>query len=465
MAEGNSFVGADTSIYNKLMAPAQPIDPLGQAGKVVELQRQSNALDMSQLDKHTQHLQFIAGQIAPLVQLGASVTPEQITKQVMDTVTSSGGKVSPDEASQFMSRILTYPGGPAAGLQATQIQVLDGLNRIATMRGNTIATSTGGGTQYSQQNAFNGAMTPTPGGYVPNTLSPGEKTNPVNVYRNGQKGMVPAGQMYDQYGNLRQSGAAAPAPAAPAGVVAQPTAPAPSATAATMAPKGFIPTEPPIGVAEATNRTAAQSADQGGALQTMADAAPTRKGILTNLEGDLKNFNSGPVADLINQGKATFNQVGQLVGLPAGAQFDPQAIASQENFRKQATMLQQQQSQALGGTDAALASAGHSNPNTSFSKLGNEQVIQVLKGNEDAINAKNSAWQKWKQTHGPDTFGGFQEDFNKNYDPRAFQFPYMSPAQRAQVLADLPNNNQRAAFKQKVIDAVNKGYIKPPGAQ
>lgn len=185
------------------------------------------------------------------------------------------------------------------------------------------------------------------------------------------------------------------------------------------------------GVAAAATLTAENSAKLGNELVAAANQTPITEGILQNLDKTLGEFTSGPGADWKRVGKAFVNTV-----LPEGLKdkvgFDPKSIASQEEFNKQAYNLAQSQFQALGGTgtDAKLNSTMSTSPSELLSKEGNKGIIQILRGNNDALKAKAKAWNSWKTVHGEDSYGEFSEQFNDNFNPRVFQFKYIPKAQR-----------------------------------
>lgn len=238
--------------------------------------------------------------------------------------------------------------------------------------------------------------------------------------------------------NYETGGGAAPAaPRAAAGPPGIPVALSPSAAAAA-----------PVG--------GAASAAAGVRLREAADMAPQAKAMLGNLEEDLKHFTSGPAADWTRVGKAWTNR---NVPLPKDWKFDPQSIASQEQFNKQALQLAQQQFAAIGGTgtDAKFSSAFETNPHETLSHLGNENIIRLLKGNQDAIGAKYKSWQQYKKTYGPDSYDQFSEQFNSDFDPRVFQFKYLSKEDRQKYI-DRMDKNDQGKFLQDLHAARKRGW-------
>lgn len=214
---------------------------------------------------------------------------------------------------------------------------------------------------------------------------------------------------------------------------------------------------PPPGQVEAASSIAQAGAGAAAQLREANDTSMTRKGMLGNLEEDLHNFTAGPGADWQKVAKSWVNR---NVPLPTGWQFDPKAIASQEQFNKQAGMLAQQQFGMIGGTgtDAKFNSAFSTSPNEALSQLGNQGIIRLLKGNEDAIQAKNKAWLSWKKQYGPHTYDEFSQDFTSRFDPRAFQFKYMTPQDR-QTYINRMDPNDRARFIQDLTYAHKQGWI------
>lgn len=213
------------------------------------------------------------------------------------------------------------------------------------------------------------------------------------------------------------------------------------------------------GVAAAATKTAEASADMGNQLVAAANQAPITEGILQNMDKTLGEFTSGPGADWTRVGKAFANTV-----LPAGMKFDPKSIASQEEFNKQAYSLAQSQFQALGGTgtDAKLASAASTSPNELLSKEGNKGIVQLLRGNNDALKVKAKEWNKWKKdpVHGgEDSYAEFSDRFNEDFNPRVFQFKYIPTTERnAWYQAMSPDD--RRAFEKSAKIAKQNGWIK-----
>lgn len=221
---------------------------------------------------------------------------------------------------------------------------------------------------------------------------------------------------------------------------------------------------PPPGFQTATEGEAQNSARMAAELQTANNEAPATKAIIGNLEKEAKNFTSGPLADYKRIGKSF-----AIANLPIpsslkkeGAMFDPSSVADQESFNKNIYNLVQSQFKALGGTgtDAKLDSASHTSPSELMSQVGVKNILSLLKGNQDAIEAKTKAWNAWKKTNGPQSYPEFAQDFNSKFDPRVFQFKYMDKPQRQEYFNKIDNPEERAELKRRVEYAHDAGWVK-----
>jgi hypothetical protein len=262
----------------------------------------------------------------------------------------------------------------------------------------------------------------------------------------------------------RYLGAQPPIPGGGAvGPAGQPLAPpAPAGAPLSLSPTGPAASLPP-GYSEAAGGIAGQSASSANALTTANDSSMVRKGMIGNLEEDLRHFTSGPAADWTLVAKAWANR-----NLPVpepwkaeGGVFDAGSIASQEQFNKQAAMLAQQQFQTIGGTgtDAKFNSAFTTNPGQTLSQMGNVGIMRLLKGNEDAIQAKAKEWQKWLAAgNGPQTYPQFSLQFNDKFDPRVFQFKYILAKERQSYFDNMDKDAQQT-FLRDLTYARKKGWV------
>lgn len=227
--------------------------------------------------------------------------------------------------------------------------------------------------------------------------------------------------------------------------------------AAPVAPGGSVVGGLAPGAEEAAKATAVASAEQGANLQKAADSTTDRHAMLANMESDLAGFTSGPMADRQKNYSAFVNRnLGVLGELIPGVQSN-QSVAAQEQFEKMAKQIALAQSGSLGSTDAKLETSLGANPNSGLSQLGNKQIIAMLHGNEDAISAKNQAWQQFQATNGAGSYGKFSVDFNQNFDPRAYQLNRMDPADARRVVAEM--KPEARAVLQGKADAMEKAGL------
>jgi hypothetical protein len=215
---------------------------------------------------------------------------------------------------------------------------------------------------------------------------------------------------------------------------------------------------------EAGAKTSGQLASE---LQTANNEAPATKAIIGNLENESKNFTSGSGADYKRLAKnfALSNAPGLIPPSmkEKGAFFDPESLASQEGFNKNIYNLVQSQFKALGGTgtDSKLESASHTSPSELMSQVGVKNILSLLKGNQDAIQAKTKAWNDWQKAgNGPQTYPQFADSFNANFDPRVYQFKYMTPEQRNDYYQKIDNPAERAELKRRIQFAIDNKMVK-----
>lgn len=275
-----------------------------------------------------------------------------------------------------------------------------------------------------------------------------------------RKNLPPTTQVVGSGGETRLLGEQ---PAAPGAGVVSPNAPEkPGVTA----PAGPGPaTSLPPGQAEAMVGTAQEGARLANELTRSNDTSVGRKAILGNMETMLRDFESGKGADWTLFAKNFANR-----NLPVpdswkqeGGILDPKSVKSQEEFNKLAVQLAQQQFSAIGGTgtDAKFSSAFETSPNELLSQLGNKGIISLLKGNEDAIQAKNRAWIAYRRKNGAsaDKFADFSADFNDHFDPRVFQFKYLDPKDR-QAYIDGMSADEADKFLHDITYARKQGWVK-----
>jgi hypothetical protein len=400
-----------------------------------EAQGRQQTLQAQQLTLAKQHLDTLESYVAPL-----AANPNVTSRDIIGTMSQamSMGHVDPSTASQLYASLPRDAQGNVneaavpGWLKQQQFRMMSMQQQFDAMNPAPAAVNTGAQTQFVRAPQVG---QPSVVGSLQNTLPPttevfNPQTNQMQFIGGGGGGGRPAGA-----GAIGGSGGTG----------------------------GGLGAAPPLGAESAANVDAQNAATQGINLQSRADRVPDNKAILGNLEGALNQFTSGPGSDWKKVAGAFINQNLQSMG---GTGFNPKGIASQEEFNKQAGMLAQSQFQALGGTgtDAKLDATTLTSPNSALSKMGNQGIIAMLKGNEDAISAKNQAWQAYKAQNGPQSYGQFSTQFNKSYDPRVFQSQYLTPDDNKKMLSGMTKAEQKS-FLNSYRVAIQNGWVKLPGSQ
>lgn len=358
-----------------------------------------------------------------------------------------------------------------------------GIPQQAEQAAGTIGMVNTGGTvqPVAQPSAMQRMQNPGMGpvalpGAIPTTMDPATATGVEQVPEIGPDGN-PTGRMrYVTRAEIaRQTGQQGPPgvnPAFPPGYTGRPPAaagapagaPAASAPALPSPPRptGSLGTSMAPGQPEALRAAGTSAAEAANNLASAADAANGRRAQLNTMISDLAKLRStGPGTAGQMQLEAFLQKYAGL-----GITLTAEEVAAGEGFAKVARTLAGQQAGALGvASDQRLMNALGANPNLDLSKRGNAEILAMLKGNEDAIIAKNEAWQKWLASgKTPDTYNQFQTDFNRRFDPRVFHwnnmYQSMTPAERATYYEKLPD---KEAFRRAYNEAVRNGWIKLPG--
>lgn len=403
--------------------------------KLLQQKQQTLGIQQQQLELANKHIEAMQGYLAPLI-----AKPDVSTKDIISAAGTliSEGRATPQEVAAEFSSMPSGEGGSQPStqqlkgwLQGYLIKSLDAQSRLNAVAGVPTVTNLGDRVNVS-------AISPLTGIHSLGDMKPG--LPPTTTKYN------PATKQMEYVGgpgaNDLPPGTAKPISAGDL------TAPQ---------PKGGIPSAPPLGASTAADVSAQSNADQAMSLQKSASTVPQQKALLGNMESKLDDFTSGPGAE-------TWKNIAAGVQRIYGGQS--QGVASNEDFNKMAAMIAQTQFQALGGTgtDAKLDSAVHTSPNDFLSKRGNKEIIHLLKGNADAISVMNDEWQKAQQKGmGPEDYGRFVNQFNKTYDPRAFQLQYMTPKERSSILGGM-SDAEKTRFRGAVNMAVENQWIPDPRA-
>jgi hypothetical protein len=438
------------------------------------------AINQAQLQQTQARTGIVNSALAPLMAKGANVTPADIYTTVAG-LHNAGFPVG--ESLNDMATTMPQPDPSQANnpkyMQAygQQLQgwvtnrfgrTLDPSGQLRAFQPNVTTVNTGGSTQLIDANPITnpGAV----GSSLQNTLSPAQAVQqvPGPVGKNGQPTVIPQASYATGAGYGGLVAGTPGAPGAPAGTSPFGTGRLPPAlrnpanaqsnAAGAPVPPGGAPMTVGMGPGQSTAMaaTGTEAGDEAANLMHSAQDIPTRQAMLTGMLGDLNNASTGPLT-------ATWeSMMSRLVQAGATGPLSPNTQASRENFAKMASQFAQMQSQRLGAvTNDKLSTSLASNPNQAFTTLGNQGVIHVLQGNEDALAVKNSAWQQ-AQAQGatPDQFPAWSAQFNQQFDPRVFWVARMAPQERKTLLSRMTLTD-RAKFQGSVGTALDNGWVSP----
>ena len=364
-----------------------------------------------------------------LITKGASVTPADVTAVGQDMVNT--GMFTPQDIAKEQSNMPTSSGQALQDFVARhQAQAGQVLAQLGVTAPSAVVVRQGGRDTYTTQNAgiYGGGLNaPQPGSVVKLGLSPTEQAGqiprvnpttlqPENVTVRQQlrdegagdltdpppPGAVPGSDKYPWLHPQGQGGAA-PAPTTPRAVV---MGPAPGVTGAAGSQQ--------LGGAQAAQALVDSAADR-----------PNRMAAINNMLGDLTQFTSGPGWNgLVRKSFATLNNF-------TGLGVDEKGIEAAQSFDKVGQQIANSQAKAMGSTNEVLTANMHANPNSSLQTGTNQQILHTYLGNEDAIQAKANAWQQaLKRGAQPGDFNAWNNNFNQNFDPRAYQMRFQEQRKR-----------------------------------
>jgi len=407
-----------------------------------EAQQRNMAIQQGQLDLARKKFEAVSGYLAPLAALGPKATSSDVVSALAHAGTV--GVATPEEQARIYATLPRIPGQNGQlgqidesqipnWIRSQQITVQENQARLDALYPKPDMTQLPGGgmapittPRFGQPQQVGPTIQAAP---PPTTTVVGPDQTPR--YIGAPQGNNPYEAEYQ-----RNNGGGSPAPGNNiAGQAA-----------------GLSPAQQ-----TASSGQGQASIQMASALQGRADQVPTNKGLLQNLNATLSDFTPGPGAKWSKEALAATNRVAQTMGLK-GVGTD--SVKAQEEFDKMATQLAQSQFQQLGGTGAnfQLESTISTSPNSALSKLGNKGIISLLQGNEDAIAAKNKAWQAYQQKNGPQSYGAFSTEFNQHFDPRVFQFQYLNRDDQKKMISGM-SQAQKNKLHDDALYAKQQGWV------
>lgn len=434
--------------YNKLTAalsqgPAAYNLPQYQA-QINEARNSTLQFDKGQLELAQKRIDLLSGGFGSLL-ASNNITPQSVMQ--LATTGIKQGLFTPEEAISFTADMPTDPAQLSNWAKQKYVGFSQNADRLKTLLPQTQTINTGSqqviaaidpltGQPMGRQTIFN------------NQLSPEAASQPTQIYDPATQSLRTVTR--EQFAGMVQPGAGMGGglPAIGGGALGSGRI-----NAAPAAPG--LQAAPALGSAEAAQVIGKGAAESSLALQSQADAAPQSIYQFQNMREKLADINTGPGTDWRVTTQAFITGLSPEIAAKVG--IDPQKIASAEEFKKYATQATQATLAGLGeGTDSKLASAAAANPGTHLSKLGNQQLIDVLIAGQRAILAKNQAWQSSGLP--PEQYNKFSTQWSREIDPRVFIAQDLEPAARYKMLDSLPKKDQES-FKRSYINARNLGYV------
>lgn len=292
--------------------------------------------------------------------------------------------------------------------------------RIAEVNGAVQSTDTGAQIQQQQVSPLTGEVTPVQ--TLTKTLTPSEKAARVGTVNQttGVPESVPVGAVTSDTG-------------------------APQQVAGLTGPGGSLPTGLGPGRAEAMAAPVAARGQRAAEIEQSFAGSRMRQSQLEELAATLGDFRSGP-------GAAKWSGIVTEANRLFGTHYDDSQASAQQVFEKIASQVAAAQRDTMGSasTNAQTELAQLASPGSVKSPEANQQVIGLLRGNEDWIQAKAKAW-KAAQKAGvtPDQLDDFEQQFSKLYDPRYFQEKYMTANQRGAMAREMGPKAYQAFEKQR----------------
>jgi hypothetical protein len=447
MAEENRLTSPDTSMYPRFQ-PMPQADPMGQVNKLIELQRNDTGLQQQQLDLGMKRLGFANDQLSSLM---AKVDPQtgKPNATFQDVTDMIGNLIRAGAPADHMTQELQQ----WQGLNSAQIQdrakqklaaVTDHATRLGMAYGVPGTLNLGDIQQPVSRNMVTNEVRRAGQGLTQGQ-SPEFKASRVDFLQDGVMKSAPQSSL-----GTREGYALPPAPQANAGA------------AANMAPRGVdvpgaLQSRQAPGIEAAANTSAASDAKRATDFEDAVNKVQDTRAILDRMDMNAVNFTGGPASPLLKKLGGWVNQGAGIIGAPKPIESQ----AAREAFDKDAAWLAGQQSSILGNTDAAKSLASVMTPGSSNSNEGIRNIAAVLKGNQDAIEAKGQAWNAYKNAlpSGVARLSDFENHFNKTFSPRAFSMVYMSQPEREKMWNSMDDKEQ-ARVRDAYNEAKAKGYIK-----
>lgn len=214
----------------------------------------------------------------------------------------------------------------------------------------------------------------------------------------------------------------------------------------------------PSGLAPGEEDLSKSAAGRAANLQATASSSPQYHADLENLRQDSAVMGNlgGPTQDV----EKKLNQLSTRVA-GFGITMSPDQLRASESFDKVASNIALNQAKMLGGTDSTRSMSVGATPNSGMSRYGRDGVIDMLQGNQDAVDAAREAWLDARSKGAPaGSHDLFMNKLNKALDPRVFQFNRLNRDNQQKFLSQM-SPDDIPAFEQKYSASVKRGWVQP----
>jgi hypothetical protein len=355
--------------------------------------------------------------------------------------------VDPQMVIHELSTIPQDPAGRAAWRNSALASLQDAGSQLKSMTPTPTQIDNGGSIQYKDTNPITnpGII----GTNITKTLDPTTATSPISVMGPGNTpGIVPRNSLPGFGGGqpppLPSVAMPANMPTGNGQAAPMPGGPAPGA------PRGFVATGAPMGVADSNAGNTEVVNKHWATVGADAQNAQTNIGIAQNIKAYADKALTGKQGDKLAAVNGLLSVFGQ------GGQTD--ISTATDLLQKNMARLSLTSRQGAGGTDAAGALATAANPHGTMTADAIKDAADQVIGAQKMALSQQQLLQPFKLNNDVAGYQATLSKFNQAADPRVWQFQGMTPDQRAHFKASMSPADQKA-FGNKIRTLEGMGAI------
>lgn len=210
----------------------------------------------------------------------------------------------------------------------------------------------------------------------------------------------------------------------------------------TLPPGSLVSPSP--GIVKAAEDEAGFAAKEYDRISREGTDARQQQTVLSSMHNDLQRFNPGSGVVGVNEFKKAIGTWADSMGVPHPINMEK--LSAYESFQKFANQLANAQG---AGSNERLNVTIHANPNVAMSREGLDLVTRQLLGNTDYLRAKQQVAAEWqKDPKQKSQIRSFLADFERDVDPRVFQFMRMTDPQRSDYLNGITSPKDKRDFQE-----------------